>query len=204
MGLYATGMSLLPKLGIAVALVLATAGCGQPGTQAANQQASERAEPQAAEAEPGKGVDRSSAGKPAPAVELLNPEGKQGPLPSPGGKPMLVNLWASWCAPCVKELPTLQALSMRPGAPRIVEVSEDSGPRTSIDAFLAGHGIDKLKSWQDPKMSLTGTLGAEVLPTTIYYDGDGREVWRFVGDLDWTGPEAAKLLQEKLSPATAR
>ena len=110
---------------------------------------------------------------------------------------MLVKLWAAWCGPCIKELPTLQALSQRDGAPTVVEVSEDMGDRASVDAFLKQHGIDKLKTWQDPKSTLTTTLDAQVLPTTIYYDGKGREVWRYIGDLDWTGPEAAKLLAEK-------
>ncbi len=45
-------------------------------------------------------------------------------------------------------------------------------------------------------MSLSGAMGAEVLPTTILFDAKGREVWRYVGDLDWTSPEAAKLLAE--------
>lgn len=141
-----------------------------------------------------KGADRSHAGSAIPALQIQDPEGKPAALPDPGGKPMLVNLWATWCGPCIKELPTLQALSERPGAPRLVEVSEDMGSRTSVDAFLKQHGIDKLKSWQDPKSTLTTTLDAQVLPTTIYYDAKGKEVWRYIGDLDWTGPEAAKLL----------
>jgi len=143
-----------------------------------------------------KGADRSHAGRALPAPKIQNPQGKQASLPDPGGKPMLVNLWATWCGPCVKELPTLQALSLRSGAPQVIEVSEDMGPRASVDAFLKQHGISQLKSWQDPKSTLTTTLDAQVLPTTIYYDAKGREVWRYIGDLDWTGPEAAKLLAE--------
>ena len=125
-----------------------------------------------------------------------SPHGKQASLPHPGGKPMLVNFWATWCGPCIKELPTLQALSQRAGAPLLVEVSEDMGDRASVDAFLKQHGLDNLKSWRDSKSTLTMTLDAQVLPTTIYYDGKGHEVWRYIGDLDWTGPEAAKLLAE--------
>jgi thiol-disulfide isomerase/thioredoxin len=143
-----------------------------------------------------KGVDRSHAGNALPALRIDSPQGKKASLPDPGGKPMLINLWATWCGPCIKELPTLQALSQRAGAPQVVEISEDMGSRASVDAFLKQHGIDKLKSWQDPKSTLTTTLDAQVLPTTIYYDGKGREVWRYIGDLDWTGPEAAKLLAE--------
>ena len=52
-------------------------------------------------------------------------------------------------------------------------------------------------TYQDPDMGLSGSLGPDtVLPTTILYDAQGREVWRYVGDLDWTSPEAARLLAE--------
>jgi thiol-disulfide isomerase/thioredoxin len=174
--------------GVAAAVLL-LAGCGHktPGNQVS------QAAPAGGIV---KGPDRSHAGNALPALMIENPLGEQAGLPDPGGKPMLVNLWATWCGPCVKELPTLQTLSQRAGAPKVVEVSEDMGDRASVDAFLKQHGIDKLKSWQDPKSTLTTTLDAQVLPTTIYYDGKGREVWRYIGDLDWTGPEAAKLLGE--------
>jgi hypothetical protein len=69
-------------------------------------------------------------------------------------------------------------------------------PRSSVDAFVKQHGLDDLEVWQDPKMALSGALGVQVLPTTILYGADGKEIWRYTGDLDWTGPEAAKLLAE--------
>jgi hypothetical protein len=56
--------------------------------------------------------------------------------------------------------------------------------------------IDDLSLEQDPKMAVSGALGVEVLPTTILFDAQGKEVWRYVGDLDWTSEEARKLLAE--------
>ena len=73
---------------------------------------------------------------------------------------------------------------------------EVSRELASVVAFLQTHKIGTLGAYQDPKMGLSGELGAEVLPTSIFYDAQGREVWRYVGDLDWTGQEAAKLLAE--------
>ena len=181
---------------MATAVLLLTSGCGQKSTNRKIETPETTG--------PVKGVDRSHAGTPLSAIEVNDPSGKPAELPDPGGKPMLVNFWASWCGPCIKELPTLQTLSLQSGAPRIVEVSEDMAPRASVDAFLKAHGIDKLKSWQDPKSAITTALGAEVLPTTIYYNGQGREVWRYVGDLDWTGPEAAKLLADSGSAAVPK
>ena len=112
------------------------------------------------------------------------------------GKPLLVNIWATWCAPCVKELPTLQAVAGRAGAPRVIAVSQDMAPRGSVDAFLDKNKLADLEVWHDPKMALASATGAEVLPTTILYDAKGREIWRYVGDLDWTGEEATRLLAE--------
>ena len=152
---------------------------------------------------PAKGVDRSKAGHPMPDVEILNSDDETATLITASGQPVLVNLWASWCAPCVKELPTLEALSTRKGAPRVIAVSEEMAERPSVDAFLEKHGIANLESWRDPNMSLSGALGVQVMPTTIYYDASGRELWRYVGDLDWTGKEAASLLAEA-GPAEAR
>jgi thiol-disulfide isomerase/thioredoxin len=142
------------------------------------------------------GADRSHAGEPMPDVELFDARNESAALSDLRGEPVLVNLWASWCAPCVKELPTLDALSRRPGAPRVIIVSLDVGPRPSVDAFLDTHGIEHLESWHDPKMGIASTLKVQVMPTTIYYDREGREIWRYLGDLDWTGEEAAQLLAQ--------
>jgi thiol-disulfide isomerase/thioredoxin len=143
-----------------------------------------------------KGLDRASRGTAAPDVELRNSDDELASLAEATGKPLLINLWASWCAPCVKELPTLQALSQRAGAPRVLAISQDMAPRGSVDAFTAKLDLTELEVWHDPKMALSGALGTQVLPTTILYDARGREVWRYVGDLDWSGDEAAKLLAE--------
>ena len=116
------------------------------------------------------------------------------------GTPVLVNLWASWCAPCVKELPTLDKLAQShdvDGELGVIAVSQDSGPQPSVVAFLKKLNVTDLGAYHDPNMALSGALGPDVvLPTSILIDAEGREVWRYVGDLDWTSPEAARLLAE--------
>jgi thiol-disulfide isomerase/thioredoxin len=183
----AGGMRIL----LAAAALIALAACQQKAAEqpAANQSA-------AAAGESGiKGVHRDHAGKNVPAATFTDPDGKTVSLADFKGKPVLVNLWATWCAPCVKELPTLDELA-RSGAVNVLAVSQDMGPHASVVAFLQGHKIGTLEPYQDAKMSLSGGFGAEVLPTSILIGADGKEVWRYVGDLDWTGPEAAKLLAE--------
>jgi thiol-disulfide isomerase/thioredoxin len=170
---------------------VALAACHKAEEQAANQPAP------AAQAGPVKGVDRSHKGTPAPDASFNDPDGGETTLAEFSGKPVLVNLWATWCAPCVKELPTLDRLSQSNKDIAVVAVSQDSAPHASVVAFLKGHQIAALEPYQDSSMKLSGVLGPDaVLPTSILIDANGKEVWRYVGDLDWTSPEAAKLLAE--------
>ncbi len=182
------------RIPLIVAVIAVLAACHRPAPKPpANQAQAE------AEAGPVKGVDRSHQGRPAPAAMFKNPDGGDINLASFKGTPVLVNLWASWCVPCVKELPTLDALARshrRDGQLGVVAVSQDSGPHASVVAFLAKHKIADLAAYQDPEMKLSFALDAPVLPTSILYDAEGREVWRFVGDSDWTSAGAAKLLAE--------
>ena len=176
---------------LAVTLLALTA-CNKPSQPAANQGSA------AAPEVPGKGVDRTHKGQAQPATAFNDPDGKPTSLKAFAGKPTLVNLWASWCAPCIKELPTLDRLAQaKDGKLNVVAISQDMDvPHTSVVAFLKTHKIASLGSYQDPKMALSGALNAEVLPTSILYDSNGHEVWRYVGDQDWTSPAAAKLLAE--------
>ena len=183
MRLYLAAMRMV----ILIAASLAVAACEQ---QPAEQTSA------AAEAGPVQGVDRSKAGNPLPEMEIRNGDDEAATLAGEAGEPLLVNLWATWCVPCVTELPTLEALGGREGAPRVIAVSQDMAPRGSVDAFIGDHQLGELEVWHDPEMILSAELDAQVLPTTILYDRQGREVWRYVGDLDWTGEEAAKLLAE--------
>ena len=79
---------------------------------------------------------------------------------------------------------------------QVAAVSQDSGPHASVEAFLTSHKIANLEAYQDKDMHLSGALNAQVLPTSVLFDAKGKEVWRYVGDRDWTSPESAKLLAE--------
>ena len=173
---------------ILLALSFALAACDGAGAPEAEQPAEAAA--------PVQGLDRSNAGQPAPDLQMANADGAQARLADASGEPLLVNLWATWCAPCVAELPTLEALGKSEGAPRVIAVSQDMAPRGSVDAFIEQHGLSDLEVWHDPEMTLSAGLDAQVLPTTVLYDAQGREVWRYVGDLDWTSEEAARLIAE--------
>jgi thiol-disulfide isomerase/thioredoxin len=179
--------------GCLIILALLAAGCSKQPQEAAND-----AEP-VAQVGPVQGLDRSKKGTPAPDAAFKNPDGGEISLAQFKGNPVLLNLWATWCAPCVKELPTLDRLQAKhehDGQFSVLTVSQDMGPQPSVAAFLAKLKLTRIGSFHDPKMALSGALNAEVLPTSVLFDAEGREVWRYVGDLDWSGAEAAKLLAE--------
>jgi thiol-disulfide isomerase/thioredoxin len=172
------------------------AGCNRQEPQAPQ---GNEAAPAAAPAMVEKGVDRSQKGSPAPDAGFKDPDGGDISLADFKGTPVLVNLWATWCAPCVKELPTLDELAEAhavDGDIGIIGVSQDSADQATVKAFLDKLGIKQVGAYHDEKMGLSGALGVQVMPTTILYGSDGKEIWRYVGDLDWTGAEAEKLLSE--------
>ncbi|MEO7379697.1 MAG: TlpA disulfide reductase family protein [Sphingomicrobium sp.] len=160
------------------------------------QKAAERQAAPTADQGPKKGLDRSHAGQPIPDIVIKDGDGEDTALSEFKGEPLLVNLWASWCVPCVKELPTLDRLAAGKGPVKIVALSQDIGPIASVSAFLTEHGIKTLETYQDADMAMSDKASAPVLPTSILYDRQGIEIWRFVGDREWMSAEAAKDLAE--------
>ncbi len=136
--------------------------------------------------------DFSHKGETPPAVTFADPAGKPVTLASFKGKPVLVNLWATWCAPCVAELPTLDAVAKR-GAGRltVLTVNQDTDAAKAAP-FLKAHGA-ALPAYTDAQVGLSVAYAAN-LPTTILYGADGKERWRLTGGMDWSGPDGAKLL----------
>jgi thiol-disulfide isomerase/thioredoxin len=142
-------------------------------------------------------LDRNSKGSQLPDFPLEDPAGAKLKLGDLKGQPVLINLWATWCAPCIKELPLLDKLAAA-GKIKVVTVSQDSADPQKVGAFLKDRGLTKLPPWLDPKNDLSFHYGTGTLPTSIYYDAQGREVWRFVGERDWSDAETRRLLGEAL------
>lgn len=143
------------------------------------------------------GIDRSKLGAVAVQAAFLTPQGERTRLEEFRGRPVLLNLWATWCAPCVKELPSLDALAGQLGEKvHVLAVSQDMQGEKAAP-FIAARGLRHLAPYTDPDMRLS--LGYRVnLPTTILFDATGREVWRVSGAMDWTAPATRKLIDEAL------
>lgn len=180
-------MRSLVSLISAVFLVLAASGCDRSGADGAQ---GGRGEAVVA----GAGISRENAGDLLPPITVAQPDGSELALPALAGRPVLINLWATWCAPCVVEMPMLDDLAQ--DGLRVVTVSQDLTGAEAVVPFFAERDFEALEPWLDPENRLITHYGAGMLPTTIYYDAEGREVWRLFGDLDWTSEEAKALLAE--------
>ncbi len=142
-------------------------------------------------------IDRSHKGSPLPKFTFADPAGKQLQLTSLKGKPLLINLWATWCGPCVAELPMLDQLeSTAPGGLKVLTISQDMAQPEKVSAFLNDRGLKRLEPWLDPENQLNFHYNTGILPTSVFYDAEGREVWRFVGGRDWGNAETTRMLAE--------
>ncbi len=177
------------------ATIVLLVGCDRQ--KPAEPQASAAAGPVASQAAPRYRIDRSGAGTPLPAAALTARGGERATLSALSGKPVLVNLWATWCAPCVEELPTLNRLaSEMVGRGHVIALSQDlNQDPVPVHAFLDERGWSEIESWHDPENAVGLAFGGQ-LPTTILFGADGREVLRVIGPMDWYGAEAAALLRE--------
>lgn len=141
-------------------------------------------------------LDRSHKGEMASEAAFLDADGKKVTLADFAGKPVLVNLWATWCAPCVAEMPTLEALAAASvGKRAVIAVSQDIQGAEVVAPWVANAGLKALPVYTDAENDLLMDYNS-ALPTTIYFGADGRELWRVIGPLEWDGPEAAALLAE--------
>ena len=190
-------MPRLPLLSLTLPIVLLMGGCDRQSGE--NSQPKETASPATAANEEEEALngtlDRSHEGEALPDATVEGPNGIMLSLAKLKGGPVLVNLWATWCAPCVKEMPMLDRLAGEPGMPRILAISEDLKGAAAVNPFLQQHQFLHLQTWLDPQANLSLGYGGN-LPTTVLYGKDGKEIWRMMGGYDWSSEEAKKLIAE--------
>lgn len=124
--------------------------------------------------------------QPAPEIFITDMSGTTTTLAGFKGKFVLLNLWATWCQPCLKEMPSLAALQARLGpALTVAAVSEDRGAALTVKPFLEKHNLTGLEIYFDPGSSATHAFGVRGLPTSFVIDGEGRVLGKVEGGADW-------------------
>ncbi len=135
--------------------------------------------------------------RPVPEVRFTDGEGRDLSLDRFRGKVVLLNLWATWCAPCRREMPALDRLQARLGGDdfEVLALAVDRGGAAKVKEFLDELGIERLGLYVDSSTRALRALGAYGLPTTLLIDRAGREVMRVIGATEWDGAEIVDLVR---------
>jgi len=182
---------------VALAAALVAGGCDRQSAEG-TQPAEETGEASAPKTFNGT-LSIESRGARMPEFALSDPSGRRLTSAELQGKPVLINLWATWCGPCVLEMPMLDKLAVEEaGKLRVVTISEDLQGADKVLPFFAQRKFARLEPWLDPDNTLGDHYATGILPTTVLYDAQGREVWRMIGGHDWSGPRTTAMLADML------
>ncbi len=129
-------------------------------------------------------------------VRFNDAQGRAVTLADKRGRVVLMNFWATWCLPCVREMPSLDRLQAKfdKSVFEVVLISEDRDPAV-IEPFFNRLGLTAMAAYHDPRSSLSRQLAVIGLPTTLLIDQGGLEVGRVVGPAEWDSPEALALIR---------
>jgi thiol-disulfide isomerase/thioredoxin len=141
------------------------------------------------------------APRPVPGLAFQDAQGRSRALADFRHKVVLLNIWATWCAPCREEMPALDRLQRKLGGPgfEVLALSIDSGGAAAVKRFYDEIGIRSLAIYVDPSARATSTLAAMGVPTTLLIDRQGREIGRRTGPEQWDGPEAVRMIEGHLN-----
>jgi thiol-disulfide isomerase/thioredoxin len=146
----------------------------------------------------------ASPPQPAPRISFTGMDGTPAALADFKGKFVLLNVWATWCQPCLREMPDLEKLQAKLAPSLIVlAVSEDRGGAKTVTPFIARLGLDRIKVYLDPGGDVAHAIGVRGLPTSLVIDGDGKVLGRVEGDAEWMSPEMLKTLRSLLPDDTS-
>ena len=138
--------------------------------------------------------------RPLPELRFVDGEGRPLTLADFRGKVILLNIWATWCIPCLREMPTLDRLQAKLGGPRfqVVVLSIDIGGIPVVEKFYRALKLKALGIYVDKTTRARIALGVAGIPTTLLIDRQGREIGRFAGPAEWDSKEAIKAIRRYL------
>ena len=143
--------------------------------------------------------------RPVAPLHFVDGRGQAATLADFRGRTILLNIWATWCAPCRQELPTLDRLQAQLGSRdfEVVALSVDRGGIAAVRTFFQETKVQALHVYVDPSSDATSALGLTALPTTLLIDPAGREIGRKIGPASWDSPETIETLRGHLAPQPA-
>ena len=133
---------------------------------------------------------------PVPEAALVDLEENPRSLSEFHGKYVVLNFWATWCAPCRKEMPGLDALQAELGGEtfEVVTVAVGRNPLPAIKKFFGETGVENVVALRDPKMVLSRSMAVLGLPVTVILNPEGQEIARMRGDADWSSDSAKAIV----------
>ncbi|MDB3930341.1 TlpA family protein disulfide reductase [Paracoccaceae bacterium] len=136
----------------------------------------------------------------APKTIFFDTGGKELTLNDFKGRLTLVNFWATWCAPCRKEMPSLEVLSNQIGGDtfQVVTIATMRSSEEAVKKFFNDNNIIDLPKFRDPKGYLARASGVAALPLTILLDRNGNEISRLIGDADWAQDETIEFIKKAI------
>ena len=113
---------------------------------------------------------------------------------------LIINFWATWCAPCKKEMPSLNGLAqnMKYEDIRIITIASGRNSKESIDAFFDDNNLINLTKYRDPRGRIAVKYGVTALPTTVVINPTGIEIGRIIGDIDWDTTDVRSFFRKLL------
>jgi thiol-disulfide isomerase/thioredoxin len=133
---------------------------------------------------------------PASDVSFVGFDDSNVSLSDYAGQIVLVNFWATWCAPCRQEMPHLSALQAAMGSEdfQVVTIATGRNALPAIERFFDEIGVDNLPLHRDPQQELAHEMGVMGLPVSVLLNRDGQEIGRLIGDADWSSPSAIAII----------
>ena len=149
----------------------------------------------------GDAVFAAEAPKPMPELRFEDSAGRPKSLADFRGKVVLLNVWATWCAPCREEMPALDRLQAQLGSPsfEVVALSVDQQGPEIARKFLTETGVKSLAFYIDRSAQAAFKVNAPGLPATLLVDREGREIGRHLGAVKWDSPEVVALLRTRIA-----
>lgn len=145
-----------------------------------------------------------STPRPVAAISFSEGQGEARSLSDFKGKVVVLNIWATWCVPCRKEMPALDRLQAALGGPdfEVLPLSIDRGGLDIVSKFYAEIGVSHLAKYIDTSGQIVRSLGAVGVPTTLIIDRAGNEVARVIGPAEWDAPEIVELMKSVMAKTT--